>query len=370
MPRDYYEVLGVGRGASDQEVKKAFRRLARELHPDVNREDPDAEHKFKEAAEAYEVLSDGERRRIYDAYGQEGLRSGGWAPSFSGFGSFQDIFEAFFGGEAFGFTGGRGAHGGDVGVSVLLTLDEVATGVTREVEFEAVSACEHCHGNGAEPGTPIEACARCGGSGQLREVTRTAFGQMVRAVSCEHCHGEGRIATKPCARCDARGRVAAPRTWQVEVPAGIEAGQRIRVGGAGHAGEGAGRSGDLYVLIRVADDERFSRDGDDLVTVVGIDATEAMLGATVTVPTLEGEREVTVPPGTQPGEQIVLRGAGLPALHERRRGDQRLVFKVIVPRNLSAEQQEIARSLADTIGEQNLATGGEGVFSRIRRAFG
>src|SRR3954452_21147414 len=315
MPRDYYEVLGVGREASGTEIKKAFRRLARELHPDVNGE-PDAEERFKEAAEAYEVLSDAERRRTYDAYGHEGLRSGGFDPG-AGFGSIDDIFQAFFGGGGggFGFGGGRrAAAGGDVAVEVEVELSEVATGATREVTYDVVAACEHCHGNGAEPGTPISTCERCGGSGELRAVTRTPFGQMVRASPCDVCGGAGKVPQTPCEVCGGSGRTRQSRTSTIEVPAGIEAGQRMRIAGAGHAGEPGAPPGDLYVEVAVAEDERFEREGTDLIGTVSIPATEAMLGTTVKVPTLEGEEEIAVIAGTQAGHQYVLKGLGLPRL--------------------------------------------------------
>ncbi len=374
MPRDYYEVLGVSRGASDAEVKKSFRRLARELHPDVNAHDPDAEEKFKEAAEAYEVLSDPERRRTYDAFGHEGLRSGGWAPRSAGV-SFEDIFGAIFGGGAFGGDifgfGGGPSSGGDVAATVEVTLDDVLAGARREVAFEAVSLCERCRGNGAEPGTPIRTCDRCDGSGQLRAVTRTVFGQMVRATICDRCGGDGRVAETPCRECSGRGRVVASRTWEVDVPAGIESGQRIRIAGAGHAGEVGGGPGSLYVEVRVAPDERFERDGDDLVSIVDVPATRAMLGTVVPVATLDGEREVEVPAGTRSGDVTVLGGLGLPGLRSARRGDQRVVFNVIVPANLTDEQRRIAEQLDATITEDNLRRDeGEGFFSRVRRAFG
>ncbi|HEU4707364.1 MAG TPA: molecular chaperone DnaJ [Solirubrobacterales bacterium] len=370
MPRDYYEVLGVARDATETEIKKAFRGLARELHPDVNGHDPEAEAKFKEAAEAYEVLSDSERRRTYDAYGQEGLRSGGFDPG-AGFGSIDDILQAFFG-SGFGFGGGRrAAAGGDIAVEVEIELAEVATGVRREVTYDVVDACEHCHGNGAEPGTPISTCERCGGSGELRAVTRTPFGQMVRAAACERCGGAGKVPETPCEVCGGSGRTRQSRTSAVEVPAGIEDGQRMRISGAGHAGEPGASAGDLYVEIRVAEDERFERDGTDLISTVSIPATEAMLGTTVTVPTLEGEEEIDVEPGTQPGHQYVLKGAGLPRLSGRRRGNQRILLEVFVPTNLSEEQLELAQRLDGTLEEGNLAPQhGEGLFGRVRRAFG
>lgn len=372
MPRDYYEVLGLGREASEAEIKKAFRGLARELHPDVNDHDPETEEKFKAAAEAYEVLSDPERRSTYDAYGHEGLRSGGFDPRTASFGSIDDIFQAFFGSETFGFGGGGGrVAGSDILVATEIELEEVASGVRSEIGYEAVGACEHCHGNGAEPGTPIATCERCGGAGQLRQVTRTPFGQMVRGVVCDACGGAGKIPETPCAECGGSGRVRGQRTQAVEIPAGIESGQRLRVSGAGHAGDPGAPAGDLYVEIAVAEDERFQRDGTDLISVVSIPATEAMLGTTVTVPTLEGEREIEVGAGTQPGHEEVLRGAGLPRLGSRRRGNQRVILNVIVPSNLSSEQREMTERLDESLEDDNLGPRhGEGLFSRVRRAFG
>jgi molecular chaperone DnaJ len=370
MATDYYEVLGVDREASEQEIKKAFRRLARELHPDVNSHDPDAEEKFKEAAEAYEVLSDPMRRQTYDAFGAEGLRSGGWAPRSAGFGSIEDILGAFFGsGDPFGFSRGP-ATGGDVLTTIEISLEDVATGVTREVSFDAVMSCERCRGNGAEPGTPIHACERCGGSGEVRIVSRTPFGQLVRATTCGDCHGDGKVAENPCAECGGAGRKAGIRRFDIEAPAGIADGQRIRISGAGHAGDSGGRPGDLYVEVRVAEDERFHRDGQDIVSIVDVAATVAMLGATVNVETLAGPREVAVPPGAQGGSEVVLRGLGLPALSGRGRGDHRVVLNVVVPGNLSDEQRELARQLNDTIEDENLRPAHEGFFSRVRRAFG
>ncbi|MGD9736074.1 MAG: molecular chaperone DnaJ [Solirubrobacterales bacterium] len=371
MPRDYYEVLGVGREASEAEVKKAFRRLARELHPDVNAHDPEAEEKFKEAAEAYEVLSDAERRSTYDTYGHEGLRSGGFDPRAQSFGSFEDLFSSIFGGSGFGFGGSAGpAPGGDVLATVEIELGDVVTGAPREVSYQAVVVCEHCRGNGAEPGTPIVGCEKCGGAGQLRQVSSTPFGQMVRGVTCDQCGGAGRIPETPCGECGGSGRVRGLATKTVEIPAGIEDGQRLRVAGAGHAGEPGAPAGDLYVEVAVAADERFRREGTDLVHVVAIPATEAMLGTTVTVPTLDGEEEVEVGPGTQPGHKETLRGIGLPRLGGRRRGNQRIIFDVVVPTHLSDEQRALVEQLDRTLEAANLEPEREGIFARVRRAFG
>jgi molecular chaperone DnaJ len=375
MKRDPYDVLGVPRDADETQVKKAFRKLARELHPDVNKHDPEAEEKFKQAAEAYEILSDSDRRAIFDRYGHEGLGARGFEPGFSGFGSFADIFDAFFGGgdpfgSAFGAAAGGAVQGGDIAVSVEVSLVEAARGTEVTVEHEAVDACEHCHGNGAEPGTPIKECERCGGAGQLRSVTRTAFGQLVRSHVCDVCGGDGKIAVEPCSECGGRGRVARRRTLQVDIPAGIADEQRIRLTGRGHAGERGGRPGDLYVLVRVAPDERFVRDGNDLVSVIDLPAPQAALGARVSVPTLDGEEEVEIEAGTQPGTVITLRGKGMPSLRRGRRGDQRVVVNVMIPRKLSAEQRDLLERFSATLGEENLREDGsdESLFARVRRA--
>ncbi|MHB8491651.1 MAG: DnaJ C-terminal domain-containing protein, partial [Solirubrobacteraceae bacterium] len=313
MPRDPYDVLGVARDASEQDVKKAFRRLARELHPDVNAEDPEAGEKFKEAVEAYEILSDPGRRATYDRYGHQGLRTGGYAPSFEEFGSIGDLFNAFFGdagvfgAEGFTARGSGQMPGGDVAASVEIDLVDAARGIEVEVAYEVVERCQHCRGNGAEPGTPIERCQRCGGAGQLQSAVRTPFGQMVRAVLCEECEGTGRVPKQRCNECRGRGRRAARRSETVKVPAGIADGQRIRVARAGHAGSAVGSDGDLYVLVRVREDERFIRQGQDLVTVLDVVAPLAALGTDLEVSTLDGPAKVEVSPGTQSGEVLTLR---------------------------------------------------------------
>jgi molecular chaperone DnaJ len=376
MRRDPYEVLGVSRDADEREVKKAFRTLARELHPDVNSHDPEAEEKFKEAAEAYEILSDGERRAVYDRFGFEGLDSRGYAPTGHGFGSFADIFDAFFGGDPFSAFGGRGfggpgaVQGGDVAVEVEIGLADAAEGTRVEVQYDLVDVCERCGGNGAEPGTQVDVCDRCGGSGQLRSVSRTAFGQLVRTHPCDRCGGDGRIPREPCSACSGRGRRAVRKTLEVEVPPGIADEQRIRLTGRGHAGEGGGPPGDLYVLVRVAEDERFVRDGSNLVTAVDVPAPAAALGTTVRVATLEGEQEVDVPAGTQPGTVVSLRGKGMPTLGRGRRGDQLVVLNVVVPRNLEPHQRRLLEELGDSLTEENLRDSSEeSLFAKVRRAF-
>lgn len=368
MQRDPYEVLGVARAADEQQIKKAFRRMARELHPDVNASDPEAAEKFKEAAEAYEILSDAERRATYDRYGHQGLRSGGYAPNFEGFGSIGDLFNAFFGGAGAG--GGFGpAPGADVAVTVELDLAEAATGVAREVSFQASERCDRCHGNGAEPGTPIETCPRCGGAGQLQAVSQTLLGQMVRTTVCDRCHGDGRVPSDPCKRCRGRGEVIATRTLEVQIPAGIADRQRIRMSGQGSVGGAGAPAGDLYVLVNVRPDERFVREGDDLITALDVPAPQAALGATLEVPTLEGSASLELPAGTQPGEVLTLRGEGMPGLRRGRRGDLRVVVNVVVPRRLTAEQRELLEQLDETLTEENLRSQ-ESMFAKLRRVLG
>ena len=309
VPRDPYEVLGVARDADETTIKKAFRKLARELHPDVNAHDPDAEEKFKEAAEAYEILSDPERRATFDRYGHEGLRSGGWAPNFDGFGSISDLFDAFFGGMACGGIGGGAraarAQGGDVAMAADITLEQAATGDELELTLRGdrdLRALPRQRRRARDADRDLRALRR---RRELQAVTRSPFGQIVRSVACDVCGGEGKVPKQPCERCDGRGREVRRRTLRVDVPAGIADGQRIRLGGRGHAGEAGGPPGDLYVLVHVREHERFLRDGDDLVTVVDVPAPRAALGTKLTFAGLDGDDiELEIPAGTQPGETL------------------------------------------------------------------
>jgi molecular chaperone DnaJ len=326
---------------------------------------------LKEAAEAYEILNDPDRRATYDRYGHEGLRSGGMGPDFSGFGSMSDLFEAFFGGMGFGGTGsarGGPRAGGDIAMTAEITLEQAAAGEELELTFEAIETCERCHGNGAEPGTPIETCERCGGAGMLQAVTRSPFGQIVRSVACDVCGGEGKVAKEPCTQCDGRGREVRRRTLRVDVPAGIADGQRIRLGGRGHAGEAGGPPGDLYVLIHVREHERFMRQGDELVTVVDVPAPRAALGTTVYVDGIDGEEiEIEIPAGTQPGDSINVRGAGMPSLSKRGRdGDLVAVVNVQIPRKLDREQRELLERLAESVRPDQFGES-ETLVGKLRR---
>ena len=371
MTRDYYEVLGVARDAQEGQIKKAFRRLARELHPDQNQGDPETEERFKELAQAYEVLSDPDKRRTYDTYGHDGLRgSGGANANANGFGSMSDIFSAFFGGgfeSSFG-GGGRGgpAAGADAAVGVEIDLAEAASGVSVDVSFDADTRCGTCNGNGARPGTPIVTCERCDGAGQLQTVARTPFGQMVRATVCDVCEGAGRVPQEPCETCDGRGMVRETRTLAVDIPAGIEDGQRIRLSGRAHAGSPSAPAGDLYVIVQVRPDERFLREGDNLVTVVDVPAPLAALGTTLDVPTLDGGVATAIAAGTQPGEILTLSGQGMPRLRGGRRGDLQVVVNVTIPRHLDREQREMLERFAETLHDGNTASD-DGMLAKLRR---
>jgi molecular chaperone DnaJ len=364
--RDYYEVLGVQRGASEDEIKRAFRGLARELHPDVS-DAPDAEARFKEVVEAYEVLSSSERRDIYDRFGHEGLRSGGFTPSFD-LGNLSDLFSAFFGDDLFGTGARRSQRGADVGAEIAIELVEAAQGVKREVPFEVAVPCEACAASGAELGTSPVQCSGCGGSGRLQQVSRSVFGEFIRTQSCPRCNGSGRVIESPCKVCRGSGRILDEKRLEVDVPAGIHDGQRMRISGEGHAGMPGGGAGDVYVLVRVKQDPRFAREGDDIFSQVDLTMTEAALGARVTVPTLDGETELEFEPGTQPGEVHVLDRRGMPVLHGSGRGDHRILVNVVMPRRLDPEQRKLLEDFSASADDETYAHD-EGFFQRLRGAF-
>jgi molecular chaperone DnaJ len=373
--RDYYEVLGLPREASEAEIKKAYRRLARDHHPDANPDDSGAEERFKELTEAYEVLSNPESRRAYDTYGHQIPRAGaGTRGAADPFGGFQDIFETFFG-DRFGgpsggsFFGGSRApsRGSDTEVEVEVTLREAASGVEREVNVQTVKECSVCGGVG---GTSTRQCGTCGGMGAVRSVRESFFGQMVSTQTCPTCSGSGRITEVLCENCQGSGRVAELATHSIRIPAGIEDGMRIRVAGAGNIGERGAPSGDLYIRVRVGEDLELIRDGDDLIHRMRINFVEASLGTEVEVPTLEGTTEVRIEPGTQPGATLTLRGEGMPRLKRRGRGDLKVLVDVMVPTRLSAEQRELLKRFEASSGEETYGNGGgESFFDRLRGVF-
>ena len=366
---DYYDVLGVPRDASDTDVKKAFRRLARELHPDVSVA-ADTEHRFREVAEAYEVLSDPERRQTYDRFGHAGLRRGGFHATEFDLGNLSDIFAAFFGDGIFGGASrtARPARGADVATAVEITLDDVFSGLAATVQVRVAATCEQCQGAGAEPGTTATGCPTCGGAGRVQHVSQSVFGQFVRASTCPRCDGAGQVIEHPCDACDGAGRVLDDRSLAVDIPAGIHDGQRIRVRGEGHAGVLGGPPGDAFVLVRVRPAQGLERDGDDLVSRLAVTMVDAAVGTSVRVQTPAGEAEVDVPAGTQPGDVIVVDGKGVPSLRSGRQGDLRVRVDVRVPRRLTPEQQEQLRRLGSSIDEDAYESD-DGFFRRLKSAF-
>ena len=373
MPHSYYDVLGVSPQATEADIKRAYRALARQYHPDSNPDDPDAEARFKEVTIAYETLRDPERRRRYDVFGADGApgtRGAGGAQAGDAFG-LGDLFDAFFGGDA--FAGGRGPagppRGYDAEVAVELTLREAAFGVVHPVEVRLPVTCERCDASGCEPGTHPSRCDTCGGTGEVRQVRRSILGQMVTASPCPTCDATGSRILSPCKGCRGEGRVHAVRRIDVEVPAGVDSGQRLRLPDRGPAAPRGGIAGDLYVTIAVAPHPEFEREGNDLVHVRKLPFTQAALGARFTIETLEGdEEEILVPPGAQPGQVLRLKGKGVPSLQGRRRGDLLVRLDVEIPSRLRPEEEELLRQLAELRGEE-VAPSDRGFFDRVRSAF-
>ncbi len=350
--RDYYEVLGVARSATPDELKRSYRKLALQYHPDRNPDDPQAEEKFKEASEAYAVLSDSDKRRQYDQFGHQGMGAGpaGFGGAdFQGFGDiFNDLFGDLFGARMGGRRGGRGQRGADLRYTHEIDLADVLTGEEATLDLPRMLRCETCGGSGAKPGTRPERCGRCGGSGQA------VFQQGLFRISrpCETCRGEGSVVRHPCTSCRGSGRTEGGKTLKVRVPAGVEDGMRLRVAGEGEAGIAGGPPGDLYVVISVRQHPLFSRDGADLLCEVPLPFTQAALGAEVEVPTLEGKVKLKVPEGTQSGRVFRLRGKGLPTLGSAARGDQLVRIFVEVPTRLNAKQRELLEHLAAETGAE------------------
>jgi len=371
--RDYYAVLGVEKSASPDEIKRAYRRMAIKYHPDKNPGNKEAEAKFKECAEAYEVLSDPEKRKQYDQYGHEGLRGTGMhdfsrmnvEDIFSMFG-FDDFFGSVFGG------GGRraGRRGGpvrgyDLETGVELTLAEVAHGTEKTIEFTRQDRCPECNGSGAAPGTKPVRCPVCGGSGQVAK--GGGFFQMVS--TCPQCQGTGQVVTNPCPACQGSGRVPKRRTVTIKIPAGVHEGQGIRVAGEGEPGRDGGPNGDLYCYVRVKPHEFLERDGNNLISIVPISFTQAALGATIEVPSLNGTRQLKVPPGTQYGSVFRIRGQGLPDVRTGRTGDQLVQVAIETPTNLNERQEQLLREFAQT-ENKHVSPKSQHFFERLKRHFG
>ncbi len=364
--RDYYEVLGLQKGASEDEIKKAYRRLAKENHPDMNPGDKGAEARFKEIGEAYEVLSDPEKRSRYDQFGFAGVdpnfaagqgAGGGFGGGFGGFGDFDigDIFDSFFGGGATR-GGARSANaarrGENIRVQAELTFEEAAFGCTKEVPISRIENCPECGGSGCQKGTTPEVCKRCSGTGTVRSQVRTAFGVMSSSSPCPDCGGAGKIIHSPCPKCRGKGAVRKNTTAKVEFPAGIDDGQTLSVRGIGHRGLNGGSAGDLLVTVSVLPHSQFERDGFNVYYDMPITITQAALGDSVEVPTLDGKVKYTIPDGTQTGTVFRLRGKGIPRLNSSGRGDQFVKVTVQTPMNLTGEQKELLRKLGETFGEE------------------
>ncbi len=367
--RDYYEVLGVPRTASPEDLKKAFRQQALKYHPDRNK-DPDASDQFKEVNAAYQVLSDPERRTAYDRFGHAGVTNGNGGrgfDDFQNFGGFGDIFDAFFGGSS-----RKGpSRGEDLEVEVSISFIESAFGAEKEFDIDRTESCEHCGGSRAEPGTDTSTCATCGGSGEVRRVQRMVFGQFQQIAQCSTCSGTGSTVQTPCTNCSGSGTERRSRRIAVEIPAGIEDGSRIVMRGQGAQGALNGPAGDLYIFVRVEQHELFDRHGNDVLAELGINVAQATLGTVLNVPTIDGEHEIKLPAGTQTGKVFRIRNAGFPHMgRSGRRGDQLVAVKVATPKELSDRQRELFEELADSLGTPDVGYAEDGgILGRIRDAF-
>ena len=356
--RDFYEVLGLPRTASDEEVRKAFRKLALEYHPDRNRS-PDATERFKEVNEAYQVLTDAQKRARYDRLGHAGVNMNGGMgfEGFSDFGGFGDIFEAFFGGGARTRTTAR--RGADLRITLALDFEEAAFGVEMEREITRTEVCTRCMGTRSEPDTSPVTCLNCSGTGEVRRAAQSIFGQFMQVSTCGRCGGEGRVVSDPCGKCGGAGTEARKRRIAISVPAGIETGTQIRLSGEGEAGVGGGGPGDLYAAIRVKSHPQFERNGNDVLASLHVNIAQATLGTSVQVPTLEGEHELNIPAGSQTGDVLRLDGLGIPHLgREKRRGSHLVTVVVDVPRSLTDRQRELIEELAESLGDST--DGGDG----------
>src|SRR5438128_7795168 len=341
VKRDYYEVLGVARQASPEELKRAFRKIAMDSHPDRNPDDAAAAVRFKEASEAYAVLSDPDRRRSYDLFGHSAVGAGGPAVDFSDM-PFADIFDTFFGG-GFGARGRRerSNRGDDLRYDLTITFEESFTGVEKQIDVPRMATCDHCSGSGAEPGSGQETCPGCGGSGQIRRAAQSFFGQVVTTATCPTCGGAGRILKNPCSICRGQGRVQKARRLSVKVPAGFDMGSQIRISGEGEAGVRGGPAGDLYVVLRVKPHAQLARHEQDIVFELRVNMVQAARGDRIAIPRLEGPVEIAIPAGTQPGQSFRLRGKGMPDVRGGRRGDQYVVLQLVIPKDLDPEHEAL-----------------------------
>ena len=376
--RDYYEVLGVAKGAGADDIKKAYRKLARQFHPDVNKA-PDAEAKFKELSEAYEVLSDDDKRAAYDRYGHAAVDgsapggTGGFTGDFTGFGGLGDIFEEFF-----GFGGQRGSastsrrtprRGADLRFDMTITFDEAAFGLEREIDVARYETCPRCTGKGAEPGTTPNKCSTCNGTGEVRRVQQSILGSFVNVTTCPTCRGEGETISMPCSQCRGNKKIRVSRRLNVKVPPGVDTGTQIRLANEGELGEFGGPPGNLYVVLNVTPHKFFRRREDDVVMEVQINVAQAALGDEIVVPTLDGDEKISIPGGTQTGRVITIKGKGIPHLRRQGRGDQLVVVQVAVPTNLTADQRKLFGALAKTLGKEVIPQSEKGFIDKLKDLF-
>jgi molecular chaperone DnaJ len=372
--RDYYEILGVPRDASADELKAAFRRLARQYHPDVNNE-PDAEERFKELNEAYAVLSDPDKRSAYDRYGHAGVRGpGGAPPDFNvNFNDFADIFSDLFGFGGFGRSSTRSRNsprrGADLQYRLELTFEEAVFGLEKEIEITRDEVCTTCHGSGAKPGTTPMRCTTCNGSGEVRQVRQTFIGSMVQVTTCPTCRGQGETISSPCTTCQGRGLERKTRRKVVNIPAGIDTGNQIRLAGEGQPGENGGPNGNLFILVQVKAHKFFRRREFDILLDLNINVAQATLGADVEVPTVDGPTTLKIPDGTQPGQVIHMKGKGVPRLRSNSRGDQLVIINVEVPKRLSNEQRQLFEKLAKSMGSE-VRPQERGILDWLKEALG
>lgn len=379
--RDYYEVLGLSKGASDDEIKKAYRKLSKKYHPDINKE-ADADEKFKEVSEAYEVLSDAQKRAAYDQYGHAGTDPsyGGGAGGFGGFGGggfsgggfggFEDIFDSFFGGSGRSADPTAPRQGADLQYTIKLKFEEAIFGIEKEIKYNREDICTTCHGNGAKPGTQPETCSKCHGSGSINVERQTPLGRVMSRQTCDVCHGTGKEIKEPCPTCHGSGHEKKMHTVKVNVPAGVEDGQQMRLSNQGEAGINGGPYGDLYVVFNVQDSNLFDRDGSEIYYNLPLSFVQAALGDEVKVPTVHGDVKLKIPAGTQTDTNFRLRGKGAPRLRGGSNGDQHVKVKLITPKNLNEEQREALHAFAKAGGEDINEQHEEGFFDKMKDAFG
>jgi molecular chaperone DnaJ len=368
VKRDYYEILGVQKGASDDEIKKAFRKLAFQYHPDRNKE-KGAEAQFKEIGEAYEVLSDPDKRQVYDRFGHAGVGAGAGANGdFGNFGfgaSFAEIFEQFFGGSTAQTRRASGQRGADIRYELTINFEDAVFGCQKEIEVPRWENCSACRGSGAQPGTQTQRCSTCQGTGEIRRVQQSIFGQFVNVMVCDRCRGEGKVITTPCTTCRGQGRMRNNRRVVVNIPAGVDDGINVRVTGEGEISARGGTPGNLYVSLTVKPHPIFKRQGNDIIYELPLSFSQAALGSEVPVDTLEGKTTIKIPPGTQSGSSFRLKGMGVPVVHSTARGDQHVIVKLVTPRNLTKRQTELLKEFAEIEAQQNERN----IFEKIKDAF-